>query len=70
MEMGEKWPVNFACDSDFHINHRDFLHAANLRHGASGFSSLLEEGMPEKNPTASDGFERANSGTRGQHGNH
>ena len=18
--MGEKWPVNFACDSDFHVN--------------------------------------------------
>jgi hypothetical protein len=31
--MGEKWPVNLACDSDFHVNHRVLLHAANLRHG-------------------------------------
>jgi hypothetical protein len=28
MESGEKWPVNFACESDFHLNRRDFLHAA------------------------------------------
>jgi hypothetical protein len=20
--MGEKWPVNFSCDSDFHVNRR------------------------------------------------
>jgi hypothetical protein len=24
MESGEKWPVNFACDSDSHVNNRDF----------------------------------------------
>jgi hypothetical protein len=53
MESGEKWPVNFACDSESHANHRDFLHAANLRHGANGFTSLQKEGMlrifsPEK----------------------
>jgi hypothetical protein len=53
--MGEKWPVNFACGSDFHV----FLHAANLRHGTDGFTSPPKEGMlwtfsPEK----SDGFGR------------
>jgi hypothetical protein len=29
---GVKWPVNLVCDSDFHVNRRDILHAANLRH--------------------------------------
>jgi hypothetical protein len=48
-----------ACDSDSHVNHADFLHAANLRHGTDGFTSLPKEGMlwifsPEK----SDGFGR------------
>jgi hypothetical protein len=55
----EKWPVNFAYDFDFHINHRDFLHAANLLHGTGGFTSPPKEGMlwifsPEK----SDSFGR------------
>jgi hypothetical protein len=57
--MGEKWPVNLACDSDFHVNRRGLLHAANLRHGTDGFTSPPKEGMlwiflPEK----SDGFGR------------
>jgi hypothetical protein len=52
-------PVNFACDSDFHVNGMDTLHAANLRHGTDGFTSPPKEGMlwivsPEK----SDGFGR------------
>jgi hypothetical protein len=42
---GEKWPVNLACDFNFHINHRDFLHATNLRHRAEGFISPPKEGM-------------------------
>jgi hypothetical protein len=51
--MGEKWLVNLACDSDFHINRRVLLHAANLRHRTDGFTSPLKEGMlwifsPEK----------------------
>jgi hypothetical protein len=55
--LGEKWPVNLACDSDFHVNRRDLLHAANLRHGTDGFTSRPKEGMlwifsPEK----TDGF--------------
>jgi hypothetical protein len=50
---GEKWSVNLACDSNFHVNHRVLLHAANLRHGRDGFTSPLKEGMlwmflPEK----------------------
>jgi hypothetical protein len=44
-ELGEKWPVNLACDSDFHVNRRDLLHAANLRHGTDGFTSPPKEGM-------------------------
>jgi hypothetical protein len=56
---GEKWPAGLACDSDFHVNHRVLLHAANLRHGTDGFTSPPKEGMlwifsPEK----SDGFGR------------
>jgi hypothetical protein len=42
--LGEKWPVNFACDSDFHVNCRVLLHAANLRHGTDGFTSPPKEG--------------------------
>jgi hypothetical protein len=37
---GDKWPVNLVCDSDFHVNHRVFLHAANLQHGTDGFTPL------------------------------
>jgi hypothetical protein len=53
MELGEKWPVNLACDSDFHANRRVLLHAANLRRGTDGFTSPPKEGMlwnfsPEK----------------------
>jgi hypothetical protein len=63
------------CDYDFHVNRRDLLHAANLRHGTGGFISLPNEGMlwiflSEKIPTASAGFEPAILGTRGQNANH
>jgi hypothetical protein len=56
---GTEWPVNLACDSDFHVNHRVLLHAVNLRHGTDGFTSPPKEGMlwifsPEK----SEGFGR------------
>ena len=30
---------------DFHGTFRDLLHAANLRHGAHGFTSLPKEGV-------------------------
>jgi hypothetical protein len=43
--MGEKWPVNLACDSESHVNYRVLLHAANLRHGTDGFTSPPKEGM-------------------------
>jgi hypothetical protein len=59
--MGEKWPVNLACDSDSHVNRLVLLRAANLRHGKGGFTSPLKEGMLwilcPKNPTALAGFE-------------
>jgi hypothetical protein len=42
---GEKWLFNLVCDSDFHVNHRVLLHAANLRHGTDGFTSPPKEGM-------------------------
>jgi hypothetical protein len=55
--MGEKWPVNFACCSDFHINRKGFSHATNLRHGADGFTSPPKEGMLRIfSPEKSDGF--------------
>jgi hypothetical protein len=31
--------------SNFHINHRVLLHAANLRHGTDGFTYHPKEGM-------------------------
>jgi hypothetical protein len=43
--LGEKWPVNLACDSDFHVSHRVLLHAKNLRHGTDGFTYPPKEGM-------------------------
>jgi hypothetical protein len=55
--LGKKWPVNLACDSDFHVYRRVLLHAANLRHETDGFTPPPKKGMllifsPEK----SDGF--------------
>ena len=70
--MGEKWPMNFALRMPhFHITFRDLLHAVNLRHGTDGFTSPPKEGVlwifsPQKNPTASVGFEPANLGTKSQ----
>jgi hypothetical protein len=61
--LGEKWPVNLACDSDFHVNRRVLLHAANLRHWRDGFTSPPKKGMlwifRPKNPTVSAEFEPA-----------
>jgi hypothetical protein len=59
MELGERWPVNLAYDSNFHVNRRVLLHAANLQHGTGGFTFPPQEGMlwifsPEK----SDSFGR------------
>jgi hypothetical protein len=72
--LGEKWLINLACDSDFQVNRRVLLHAANLRHGTDGFTSLQNEGklwiFRLKNLTALARFEPAILGTRGQHANH
>jgi hypothetical protein len=57
MELGEKWPVNLACDSDFHVNCRVLLHAATLRHETDGFTYPPKEGMLWIfSPQKSDGF--------------
>ena len=48
------------------INFRVLLHAANMRHGAKGFTSLPKEGVL-RIFFASAGFEPANLGTKGQH---
>jgi hypothetical protein len=54
----EKLPVNLACDSDFHVNLRVLLHAANL-HGTDDFTSPQTEGMLRIfSPEKSDGFGR------------
>jgi hypothetical protein len=51
--MGEKWSVNLACDSDFHVNEE------NLRHGTDGFTSPPKKDMPRIfSPEKSDGFGR------------
>ena len=56
---------------DFHVTFWDLLHAVNLRHETSGFTSPPKEGVLRifidmKNPKASVGFEPANLGTKGQ----
>jgi hypothetical protein len=57
--VGEKWPVKLACDSDFHVNRRHLLHAANLQHGTDGFTSPPKEGaLWIFSPKKSDGFGR------------
>jgi hypothetical protein len=49
MESGEKWPVNFACDSA----------CRKSAHEANGFASFLKEGMLRIFcPKKSDGFGR------------
>jgi hypothetical protein len=59
MELGEKSPVNLACDSNFHINCRVLLRATKLRHGTDGFTSPLKEGMLWiSSPEKSNGFGR------------
>ena len=54
------------------LHFRVLLHAANMRHGTNGFTSLAKEGVLRiifalKNPTASAGFKHANLGAKGQH---
>jgi hypothetical protein len=43
--MGEKWPIKFGLQCDFHGNCRVFLHAAKLRHETDGFTFPPKEGM-------------------------
>ena len=61
-ETWNYFPTNLAQSGDFHSFFRDFLHAANMRHGTDSFTS-----PPLKNMTASVCFEPANLGTKGQH---
>jgi hypothetical protein len=57
--LGEKWPVNLACDSYFHVYRRNLLHAENLQHGTDGFTSPPKKGMLLIfSPAKSDGFGR------------
>ena len=72
--ISEKWPVNFACGSDFHVNPGFFDMP---RKSATWETALLPpqgrhavEFFRPKNPTASAGIEPAILGTRGQHANH
>ena len=41
----ETWPTILPRMSAFHGTFRDLLHAANLRHGTDGFTSLPKEGV-------------------------
>jgi hypothetical protein len=70
----ELWARNvrkFCPNADLHVQFRDLLHAAKLRHGADGFTFHPKEGVLRifcpKNPKASAGCEPANLGTKGQH---
>ena len=54
------------------IHFRVLLHAAYMRQGTNGFTSLPKEGVLRiffalENPTASAGFEPARLGTKDQH---
>jgi hypothetical protein len=42
--VGEKCPVILPTNGDFHAKCRDLLHAANLQHGADGFTSPPKAG--------------------------
>jgi hypothetical protein len=50
--MGDKWPVDLACDSDSRVNRSVLLHAADLRHG----TELLD--FPSEGRNAVDFFAR------------
>jgi DNA-directed RNA polymerase len=57
--LGEKWPVNLACDSDFHINRRVFFYMPQICDMGHGFTSLPKEGrLWIFSPQKSDGFGR------------
>jgi hypothetical protein len=54
--MGEKWRIKFSLTI---TTSTDFLHAAKLRHGTDGFTSLSKEGVLRNfSPDKSDGFGR------------
>jgi hypothetical protein len=58
--MSEKWPNKFSLmiTTSTEIV-RDFLHAANLRHGTDGFTSTPKEGMLKNfSSEKSNGFGR------------
>jgi hypothetical protein len=65
--MGEKWPVNLACDPGSHVNHWVLLQSENLRHGTDGSTSPPKEEMLW---IFSAGFEPAILGDRSQHANY
>jgi hypothetical protein len=58
--MGKKWPNKFSLTIPTSTKIvRDFLHAAKLRHGTDGFTSLPKEDMLRIfSPEKSDGFGR------------
>jgi hypothetical protein len=67
--IGREMAGHLACDSDFHVNRRALLHAANLQHRTDGFNSPPKEAMlwifsPEK----SDGFGRVRTRDLGYQG--
>jgi hypothetical protein len=57
--VGENGVRNFVEMTPFSTSFRNLLHAANLRHGANGFTSPPKEGMMRIfSPESSDGFGR------------
>jgi hypothetical protein len=57
----------FCLIADFHGTFRDLLHAANLRQGTHGFTSLPKEGVLRIFPPLK--IWQLRPGTRGQHAN-
>jgi hypothetical protein len=45
LKWARKGSREFCLNADFHVTFRDLLHAANLRHGAAGFTSPPKEGV-------------------------
>jgi hypothetical protein len=69
--MGEKWPRNFAESGDFHVTFGLFYMPLSTTWDRRLYfpseGRRAEDFFRPKNPTASAGFEPANSGTKGQH---
>jgi hypothetical protein len=63
----EKWPVNLACDSDSHVNHRVLLQICNM--GQTALLPLPVDFFARKIRRLRPGSNPRSWGTRGRHAN-